>query len=478
MINIDTCIDIILLIHRGLDGYIGFTRTPSQPKIGRDGKPTNFESLFSIRVDELRSILPGFKAYLFADSFMTVNSAYRGAWWQGKAKELPGVLRKEKYLRYLNACYADLDIGRPESKIQAQRLTFPEASYRIQVLTELEEIPAPSFVVRSGRGAYLLWLLRDEEKPEMPERARVGNITLYKRINKAIGAKLEPLAWDRIAHDAARVLRVPGSYHTKAKKYVGYQVQYDLNGKLFLYSLNELAAFMGLKIPEKPIELYNKIIDITETPNKFRKTKNPGSTPNRKRGQITLIARRLEDLYKLEEYSGGFNYGVRRRRLTFLGECMARLEFPKHETFKALEKMAGNCNPPYPHESNDPPLKTILNTVYSGKRGSIRAFKNETLCKELGITAELARELELKTIVPEEITQERKSKPTQRKIDHEQRQAVYYEILQNHFHASCREISNVLKERGIKGNHVTVSKELPEVRRQIQVQRLTLLKAS
>ena len=46
-------IDIIDLIHRGRDGYIGFARKSNNPVI-KNGNPKYFENLFSILVDELK----------------------------------------------------------------------------------------------------------------------------------------------------------------------------------------------------------------------------------------------------------------------------------------------------------------------------------------------------------------------------------------------------------------------------------------
>jgi hypothetical protein len=331
--KIDT--DIFELIHRGIDGYIGFSRKSNNPVI-ENGNPKYFENLGSIRADELKSVFPKLKIWLFTDSYFTINSAYAPAYWKNKKTGLPDVSRKEKNLRYLTACYCDLDVGRPKSKIKEQRLTYPEASYHVSILTETGKIPPPSIIARSGRGAYLWWLLIDNKNPSIPPRAWPEKIVLYKKINKELGSRLEELAWDKNAYDAARVLRVPGSYHTTAKQFVYYNVQLDKMGNPFFYTLNELAEFCGLKILENPIE---RIKDLEP---KFKQTVKKGSTPKRRNGQIILNIKRAQDLLTLEQYHGGFNHGCRRRRLTIYAEFLRRF-IPKDEALQAIKVMASNC---------------------------------------------------------------------------------------------------------------------------------------
>lgn len=460
--NID--IDMISTIHCGNDGYIGFVRKSNNPI---NGEKKHFENLFSIHSDELKNVFPQLKAWLFMDSYFTVNAAFRPAFWNNRKTGFPDVERKEKNLRYLNACYVDLDVGRPGSKEQAQRLTFSEAIYRVSILTELGEILPPSIIARSGHGAYLCWILRDAENPDQPPNAWPETQILYKEINKAFGQKLKALAWDKRAFDAARVLRVPGSYHSTAKRTVTYNLQFDENGKLFIYTLEELAKFLGIPIIEtKPIINIRKIKTELEKP-QFRATIDKGSVPKRKNGQIILNVLRTQDLLTLEQYHGGFPHRCRRRRLTVYCEFLRRFQ-SKEETLKALQIMAKNCNPPYPSESNDTPIETIVNNIYSNKRGSVRRWTNEKLCKELWVTVDLARELELKTIVPQQVKEERKSQPSERELKKRERQDAILEILSSHYHTSCREISRALeKNYGIKVHYATVSRELPLLRQMI-----------
>jgi hypothetical protein len=474
MIDIET----IELIHANNNGYVGFARKLNNPKTSKNGQKRYFENLFSIRISDLKSTLPGLVSWLFTESYFTINSYYQPAKWLNSTTNLPDVNRKEFNLTSINACYCDLDVGRPKSKNPFQRLTFAKATYHIQSLTEEGHLPAPSFIVNSGRGAYLLWLLVDK-KDDFSSRPKSWpeNVNLYKNLNKALGEKLESLAWDKRAFDAARILRVPGSYHMGAGNRVGYQAQYGEDGKMFFYTLEDLAGFMGLNIPEKSEIITNRIAyELKDS--KFRATKDKGSRPQNRKGFITLNLKRIQDLLTLEHYQGGFPHGCRRRRLTVYAEFCRKAGFSFEETEKALEIMARNCKPAFPSEANDPPILTILKTVFSNKKGAVRNWTNQRLCKELRVTPELARELELTTIIPDEIKEERKSQPPPQKIERLRRQAAIKEVLRLHFHASCREIERILKEREIKGSHMTIARDLPQLRADIQTEKLTSLKAS
>ena len=470
--NID--VDMISLIHRHNDGFICFVRKTNRLLFGKDGKPKKFETLFSVKLDELKNCFPEFAVYLLTDSYFSVNSFYRTKVWLNKLTDKPDVERREKYLRYLNACYVDLDFYK-----SSERLSFANVSYIIQKMTEDGLIPAPSIITNSGRGAYLMWLLIDEKSglPVAP-KAYQENIILYKAINKAIGKRMTQLSWDNRAIDGARVLRVPGSYHLKADRIVKYQLQFNNAGRVFFYTLRELANFCGLPYLQKPdLTEVRKVITGEFQPFPlYRKTKKKGSRPNNIKGFRILNLKRIQDLLTIEQFYGGFCHGVRRRRITLLSEFMRKAGFSKDETREALRKMAGNCKPPYPHEENDTPVEQILKNVYSNKKGTCRRWKNEKLCQELKITTELAMELNLLTIVPKEITWERKRQPSQREVKRQERQTAIYEILIKYFDASIREVQKALNDVNIKASIGTLQKEIPEIKAQIQDE--WLLKAS
>lgn len=123
--------------------------------------------------------------------------------------------RKERTverLKRLNALYVDID---------CYKLGLKKES----ILHELEqnyfesEIPCPTFVIDSGRGLYLIWKLRNEDRNALPRWSKVQNHLVEKL--KCFGA-------DPACKDSARILRIPFSKNTKSGTKVKILRFYDL----------------------------------------------------------------------------------------------------------------------------------------------------------------------------------------------------------------------------------------------------------
>lgn len=449
----------ILELHRAPDGYVAFGRKPLVPKIGRNGQPIGYENLFSIKVAELRGMFPQVASWLTRDAYFTVNSMYRAAPYTHKGTGLHGAYRKEEHLRYLTACYADLDVGRPESAREEQRLTWRDAAAVAGKLMDDGILPQASIFARSGRGVYLFWILRDEADPGMPVRAWPEKLTLYKQINKALHARLTDLAVDRGAFDAARVLRAPNTIHSKTERPATYQIQYDQHFQKYTYTLRELAAFLGIEIA-KP-SLPKPIVDIVFLPD--RPPKSGKKQPGRRKGFNALNAMRAVDLVSLEQYRGGFTRGERTQNLRLYTHWLKLSGVSLPEALTAVSKMAGNCKPPYPSDPNDTPLHKLVSDIYSGK-DLPRKHLDTTLCSMLRVTPELARELELQTIIPPEVRKEREAPPGgQRGLDKAARIEAIQAEIGRRGGITCREMTNILKAKGFKTNRTTVNKDMTEL---------------
>lgn len=107
-------------------------------------------------------------------------------------------------LRYLNALYVDIDCYKFNLRKESV-LFFLENDYFNHSL------PVPSLIVDSGRGLYLIWLIES-----VPSKA----FTLWKAMQDYLYNQLKDFGADRGALDAARVLRVIGSYNTKSNSNV------------------------------------------------------------------------------------------------------------------------------------------------------------------------------------------------------------------------------------------------------------------
>jgi hypothetical protein len=133
------------------------------------------------------------------DTFLSVNQFY--GW------------RLVKLIKSLRACYVDID-GSTD---------LEEALDLLQTA----RIPAPSFVVYSGRGMHLYWLLDPTPGQALP---------VWQRIQDVLIKALASIGADPAARDCARMLRLVGTTHSKSGSQVRGVVLTDT-----LWTLHELA---------------------------------------------------------------------------------------------------------------------------------------------------------------------------------------------------------------------------------------------
>ena len=468
----DLDIDSILTFHRDGESYVGFVRKPDpeHQQLDKHGRPKAFENLFSIRIEDLRTTLPAFAAWLTHDSYMTLNAYYRAAPYSNTATGLPDVWRKEKHLSKLTACYTDIDCGRPESEEPGAALEWRQAQYEVGVLADRGAIPQPSIMARSGRGVYVFWLLRDDKDPSKPPHAWPEKLQLYKLCNRELNTRIRAhaLPADRMAIDAARVLRVPGSIHRKTGRRVEYVIQLDAEGRGFIYTLPELARTLGLRAPSA--ELPPKTRTLAR-PSQYRRVKNPGSAPLRSHGRLQLAALRAQDLVTIgawrggfkkrgEQYEDGSTSPGRRLLLTMYAGFLRVTKQTAEETLKALQALAADMRPPYPSDSpnDDPPIESIVQAEYASKP---RRWSNKKLCALLGINAENSRSLDLQTIRPPAVAVEAdRARPMRADIVKARREFAR-QYLERHRRVTARGLANAYHHAGFIGaNRQTANNDL------------------
>lgn len=132
------------------------------------------------------------------------------------------IRRDKQHVSRLKFLYVDLDIYKSEWKEYTQT----------QILMQLEDdyfdtkIPAPSYVVNSGRGMYLLWRI-DEHINAQPR---------WEKVQSFLHNQLIEFGADRaVVTDTARVLRIPGSINSKSGSEVFFMESY--NKKYTLYEI-------------------------------------------------------------------------------------------------------------------------------------------------------------------------------------------------------------------------------------------------
>ena len=127
--------------------------------------------------------------------------------------------RRLECIKELNALFIDLDY-------------YKTKFTKEQIIMNLEEnyfnkiIPATNYILDSGRGLALVWLIN-----KVPSKA----LPLWKAIEEYLYNKLKEFGADRQALDATRILRVPGSINSKSKTVVSIIDEYE-----YIYDLREI----------------------------------------------------------------------------------------------------------------------------------------------------------------------------------------------------------------------------------------------
>ena len=463
----------VLRLHRDPETFIGFGHKPDPSTAGEDAG--RLRHVGSIKARDLVESLPGLEPLVGHDGYMTVNSYHKPAPWINSRTGLPDVWRKPHNLQHLNACFSDIDCGRPESDEPGAALTYE------QVLTPIAEavrdgvIPPPSIVGRSGRGAYLLWLLYDPKVPNRPQRAYRELVPIYQGVNEEIGRRLRArgLPADKHTTDTARFFRIPGSIHRKAGRRVEYWFPAGGDARGFLYNLEELARFLNQSAPA--VSLPDKVRIIAEVSSPFRKTINKGSAPNRANGPRAMNARRATDMLLIQAHRHGFlkkgkayDDGTistgRRIAITLYSMFLFGTDISMEEARPAVLDMARNARPPLGDLDDDQQPEDILKAVY--EPGGTKRWPTEKLCSILKITPDLARRLDLKTIVPKEVREERKAAMPKQADKIAQRREFVRRYVEEHGGnvPSCRKVRDALIAAGFPGgNHETANQILNEL---------------
>ena len=127
--------------------------------------------------------------------------------------------RRLEYIKELNALFIDLDCYKTKFT-KEQIIMNLEANYFNK------KIPTTNYILDSGRGLGLLWLIN-----KVPSQA----LPLWKAIEEYLYNQLKEFGADRQALDATRILRVPGSINSKSKTVVSIIDEYD-----YIYDLREI----------------------------------------------------------------------------------------------------------------------------------------------------------------------------------------------------------------------------------------------
>lgn len=134
--------------------------------------------------------------------------------------------RDVAHIKRLNALYVDIDCYKAG-------LTKGEVLLSLTDEYIGSKIPTPTFIIDSGRGIYLIWKLRNEDKKALPR---------WTAAQQYLTDALAELGADQACTDAARILRVPFSRNPKSKSDVSIVAFNDLT-----YSIYEISKEFDIK---------------------------------------------------------------------------------------------------------------------------------------------------------------------------------------------------------------------------------------
>lgn len=399
----------ILHLHRHQDGYIAFATE-------RDGD--DFRPLVSIKASELETWFPLFRDELLKDAYVGINADWRLRKYgtDGDAYGYP--LHRSDRLRYLNACYVDIDFHK-------LGLDLGTVIGRVVNLQESGQLPHASMIVRSGHGVWLLWLIHDIENEDISQRAFPDKLELYSRIQAAIIERLLPLGADMAARDAARHLRVPGSLNTGSETNVEWWIQ-GANESGYVYTLPQLATlFKAISTRRHHGELV-------------------AHNPAKRRGWVALNARRLRDFNTLRAMRGGFSQGCRNNAAKVYAWLLRANAIPKADVLGLVTVMGEQCRP----------RLTRAEIKDAWRYTRLHWMKDQTISNWLNVTAAESEALE--GLPPAGTTAQPARIITKASKVSDRRAAVQAVISQFGRVPPVREMGTILKAKGYAGNHQTV----------------------
>lgn len=253
---------------------------------------SNLKLFAAPRANDLDTML-GYTDQLLEDAYFSINGLWQP--WLNSA-----------LVSHLTACFLDVDV---HDALLAEHIETLIA--RVHELAPEAEIAMPSIIVRSGRGFWPLWLLREPDDPERAVACTQNNRALWQQGQRALAEPLKAygITPDFAALNLPRVTRVPNSLNSKAGRRVSYTVSTGSNGHPLIYTLRELAEALGVpgrhpnskSQPQVPAPASAAARDI-------------GRSPDRKktRGWRVLRDRRRRDFNRLLSIRGGaMNEGSR-----------------------------------------------------------------------------------------------------------------------------------------------------------------------
>lgn len=385
---------LIDLIHREHNGLVAIDRRRSpaeQEEFRRSGKKGSIEWETLAALPARR--LAGFEqmvSELEVDGYASINGMRQGRRWpngrgyvDADGSPLAAGWKAKHNVEYLNACWVDLDCHNLGLSIGQVVGTVIDAE-------AAGRIPRPSVLIDSGRGCWVMWLVRGRNGA-INERNTPQTLPLWEAIQGKIDHTFRQLGADAKAKDAARICRIAGSINSKVGRRVSYFPWYNEKGLIATYELDRLALGFGIdpvKVPPTlkelpPVALARLLAPSTKpksavanSPQQTPPEDTPHKNPTKKRAGIAGHVKRWnnerERFYKLLRHRHRIQIGDRNAAVSVLSIILRKLGYDlqaaatevANDLFPYLEQTGGES---YPLDSA---LRTVRSTFASSKQGS------------------------------------------------------------------------------------------------------------
>ena len=345
----------IELLHQGSQGYISVCQ-----KHNGEWKQRGYH--YNDALEELRKLIGQENVYISQNDFYQ-----------------PG--RNNRNVLHYRSCYCDLDYYKMPglfAQTPEQILAWLETEYFNQ------SVPTPNYILFSGRGLSIVWLIEPEPKDMLP---------MWTLAQQYILRALSEMGADPQAMDPARVMRVADTINSKNKAVTHLKIYFSTK-----YELKEIIEYIPDSILPKP---------------KADKPQRKPITSDRKKtivsimNERTLLYARMNDLVTLQSL---------RKDCTGSREFMAFLhrywstcfysdpeqalketidfnnDFAEPLSLDEVIKATKSAEKAYSEKIANQPKGTFLWGGYK--------YRNDTLISKLGITPE--EQKRLKTIISKE----------------------------------------------------------------------------
>jgi len=316
-------VSLIRVLHRNEESFVAFSHSvQSAFEDANTWQPWKY-----VRVSDLGKTSGAIRSHLALDSYFSIHGFRRFG------------TRKTRDVSALNAAVVDLDFYRTPASP-----TWQEVVHLIEESVDVDAFPQPSILVRSGRGAWILWLLIAENDLTRAPAGPPSNQDFLRDINRRLASmaakSLPQLGVDPACTDLSRSLRVPGSVNSHSGTTVHFLFHPTPWGTPLTYTLDSLAAEIGVEPPA-----------FRRRQASFLKASLPSSLGNRlRRGGAKNLSRvlglRLRELERIEESRGGFSQGHRNHAVLVLAATLRGLHRSTDEVAEYLDQVARRCQPP------------------------------------------------------------------------------------------------------------------------------------